>query len=108
MWTEPKRCDGTCPVIQTTGVESVWASAIPVTRLVAPGPEVAITAPTLPEDLACPKAAWIAPAHVLQVHALTYLGIYRSSYTGIIALLDIPIQDLLPHLINNGLQLQHH
>jgi hypothetical protein len=38
----------TCPVIQTIGVESICASAIPVTRFVAPGPEVAIATPTFP------------------------------------------------------------
>ena len=35
--------------MQTIGVESIHASAIAVTRLVAPGPEVAIATPTLPE-----------------------------------------------------------
>ena len=37
-----------CPVIATTGIESMWASAIGVTRLVAPGPDVAMQTPTLP------------------------------------------------------------
>ena len=32
--------------MQTKGVESIWASVMPVTKLVAPGPEVAITTPT--------------------------------------------------------------
>ena len=36
------------PVIATTGIESMWASAIGVTRLVAPGPDVAMQTPTLP------------------------------------------------------------
>ena len=39
---------GTCPVITTTGTESICAPAIPVTRFVAPGPEVAQQTPTLP------------------------------------------------------------
>ena len=39
---------GTCPVIATRGTESIWAEAMPVTRLVAPGPDVAIQTPTLP------------------------------------------------------------
>ena len=39
------------------------AVAIPVTRLVAPGPEVAIHTPTLPVARAYPSAAWEAPAH---------------------------------------------
>ena len=37
-----------CPVIATTGTESMCASASGVTRLVAPGPDVAIITPTLP------------------------------------------------------------
>ena len=40
--------------MQTIGVESICASAIPVTKFVAPGPEVAIATPTLPEVLAYP------------------------------------------------------
>ena len=39
----------TCPVIATMGIESANASASPVIRLVAPGPDVAIHTPTLPE-----------------------------------------------------------
>ena len=42
----------TCPVITTNGSESIIASAIPVTTLVAPGPEVTIQTPGLPETLA--------------------------------------------------------
>ena len=38
----------TCPVMQTRGTESIFASAMPVTRLVAPGPLVAIATPTFP------------------------------------------------------------
>ena len=40
--------DGTCPVIATIGTESICASAIGVTRFVAPGPDVAIQVPTRP------------------------------------------------------------
>ena len=39
----------TCPVMQTSGVESIHASAIGVTRFVAPGPEVAIATPGRPD-----------------------------------------------------------
>ena len=42
----------TCPVIAISGDESIYAFAIPVTKLVAPGPEVAKQTPTLPEALA--------------------------------------------------------
>ena len=45
----PIRCVRTWPVMQTSGVESIQASAIGVTRLVAPGPEVANATPTLPD-----------------------------------------------------------
>ena len=38
------------------GVESICASAKPVTKFVAPGPEVAIATPTRPEILAKPCA----------------------------------------------------
>ncbi|MNN81335.1 hypothetical protein D3C81_1981540 [compost metagenome] len=40
---------GTLPVMQTMGTESIMALAIPVIRLVAPGPDVAMQTPTLPE-----------------------------------------------------------
>ncbi|SLI41092.1 Uncharacterised protein [Mycobacteroides abscessus subsp. abscessus] len=44
----PIRPRPTCPVMATIGTESIWASAIGVTRLVAPGPDVAMHTPTLP------------------------------------------------------------
>ncbi len=45
----PIRLVRTWPVMQTSGVESIHASAIGVTRLVTPGPDVAMATPTLPE-----------------------------------------------------------
>jgi hypothetical protein len=51
----------TCPVIATIGTESMWASASGVTRLVAPGPEVAMHTPTRPVAAAYPCAACPAP-----------------------------------------------
>ena len=42
---------GTWPVIATTGEESAYAVAIPVIRLVAPGPEVAEHTPAFLETL---------------------------------------------------------
>ena len=45
----PMAAEGTWPVMQTTGEESIIAVAMPVTRFVAPGPEVAMATPTLPE-----------------------------------------------------------
>src|SRR5207237_8978829 len=48
----PIRCVGTCPVMHTTGMESISASVNPVTALVAPGPDVTSTHPTLPVERA--------------------------------------------------------
>ena len=48
----PIRWVGTCPVRQTIGTESIKASVSPVTALVAPGPLVTSTTPTLPVDRA--------------------------------------------------------
>ena len=45
----PIKVDRTWPVMQTSGVESIQASAIGVTRFVAPGPDVAIATPGRPE-----------------------------------------------------------
>ncbi len=50
--SEPMRWVGTWPVKQTIGIESISASVRPVTALVAPGPEVTSTTPTLPEERA--------------------------------------------------------
>ena len=44
----PMRWVGTWPVMAISGVESRKASAIGVTRFVAPGPDVAMQTPTLP------------------------------------------------------------
>jgi len=46
--SEPITGLGTCPVIATIGTESMNASDSAVTRLVAPGPLVAMQTPTLP------------------------------------------------------------
>ena len=48
MDSVPIAFETTWPVIATSGTESIIASAIGVTRLVAPGPEVAMQTPTLP------------------------------------------------------------
>jgi hypothetical protein len=58
--SEPSMAAGTCPVMHTRGVESIWAVAIPVTRFVAPGPEVATATPTRPLARAYPSAMWVA------------------------------------------------
>ena len=48
----PMLVENTWPVIAIIGTESMCASAIAVTRLVAPGPEVAIATPTRPDAAA--------------------------------------------------------
>jgi len=62
----PNEGAGTCPVIATRGTESSIASASPVTRFVAPGPEVAMHTPTSPEVLAHPSAANTSPCSCRQ------------------------------------------
>jgi hypothetical protein len=44
----PIEVENTWPVMASSGTESMWASAIAVTKLVAPGPEVAIATPKRP------------------------------------------------------------
>jgi len=46
--SDPMRRLPTCPVMQTIGDESIIAVAMPVTMLVAPGPDVAMATPTRP------------------------------------------------------------
>jgi len=46
--SRPQRSLSTWAVMATSGVESMQAVAIPVTRFVAPGPDVARQTPTLP------------------------------------------------------------
>ena len=41
----PSKPLATCPVMHTIGIESIIASAMPVTRFVAPGPDVAMQTP---------------------------------------------------------------
>ena len=50
--SRPSRLTPTLQVIAIIGMESINAVAIPVTRLVAPGPEVARHTPTFPVALA--------------------------------------------------------
>jgi hypothetical protein len=48
----PIRKVATWPVSTTIGIESISASVMPVTALVAPGPEVTSTTPGLPVERA--------------------------------------------------------
>ena len=49
--SDPNEVRATCPVMAIIGTESARAPMMPVTRLVAPGPEVATHTPTLPLTL---------------------------------------------------------
>ena len=72
----------TLHVIATIGTESMYAVAIPVTRLVAPGPLVAKQTPTFPVLLAYPSAAWDAPCSCeVSTCLISSLCLYNSSYT---------------------------
>ncbi len=55
--SDPIAALGTLPVMATIGTESMLASANGVTRLVAPGPLVAMHTPTRPVAAAYPWAA---------------------------------------------------
>jgi hypothetical protein len=59
--SDPMALVATCPVMARIGTESMCASASPVTRLVAAGPEVTMQTPTRPVACAYPSAMWIAP-----------------------------------------------
>ena len=74
----------TWPVMHTIGTESSMAVAIPVTRFVAPGPDVATQTPTLPEARAYPSAMCAAPCSCRT--STCRMGNFRSaSYAGKIA-----------------------
>src|SRR3712207_3264972 len=73
----------------TIGTESMYASAIGVTRLVAPGPEVAMHTPTLPVACAYPVAACPAPCSWRTRMRRTFES-YSGSYAGRIAPPGIP------------------
>src|SRR5208282_712716 len=74
----------TCPVMQTRGTESIFASAMPVIKFVAPGPLVAIATPTLPVTRANPSAANTAPCSCRVRTCRTSLP-SSASYNGMIA-----------------------
>src|SRR5918997_63622 len=73
---------GTWPVIATTGTESMCASASGVTRLVAPGPDVAMQTPTLPVACAYPVAACPAPCSWRTSTWRTFVESSSGSYAG--------------------------
>ncbi len=80
----PMNAELTWPVMATIGTESMYASARPVTRFVAPGPEVAMQTPTLPVAIAYPSAACAAPCS-WRTRMWRTLESNRGSYAGRIA-----------------------
>src|SRR4051794_28438637 len=66
----------------TTGTESMLASASGVTRLVAPGPDVAMHTPTLPVACAYPVAACPAPCSWRTSTWRTFVESSSGSYAG--------------------------
>ncbi len=66
------------------GEESIYAVAIPVTRFVAPGPDVAKHTPVLQLALAYPSAIWAADCSCLQSICLKSES-HNSSYMGNVA-----------------------
>src|SRR5260370_40090723 len=70
--------------MQTSGTESIFASAMPVTRFVAPGPLVAMATPTFPVTRANPSAANTAPCSCRVRICRTPLP-SSASYNGMIA-----------------------
>ena len=58
----PRRWVATWPQTNTTGTESIHASATAVSRFTAPGPLVASATPGRPVTRAQPSAAWPPPA----------------------------------------------
>ena len=72
----------TWPVIATRGTLSSMASARPVTRLVAPGPDVAMHTPTLPVHLAKPSAAKISPCRPRHVSVIQATNTQAKEWWG--------------------------
>ena len=85
----------TWPVTATIGTESMCASAIGVTRLVAPGPEVAMQTPTRPVAAAYPCAAWPAPCS-WRTRMCRIVESISGSYAGRIAPPGMPKMSVTP------------
>src|SRR4029453_15760487 len=91
----PTIARGTCPVTATSGIESSFASAIPVSRLVAPGPDVPKHTAGRPVARAMPWAMNAAPC---SCRARTWrIELARSaSYIGRLAPPGIPAIVVMP------------
>src|SRR3979411_2648583 len=82
----PIRCVGTCPVMHTSGMESISASVSGVTMLVAPGPDVTSTTTGCPFERARPRR----PQHDAGLS-----GRARIALGGVTGALLVPHQDVL-------------
>src|SRR3954451_12873742 len=79
----------------TIGTESMCASASGVTRLVAPGPDVAMHMPTAPVAAAYPCAAWPAPCSC-RTRMCRIEESMRGSYAGRMAPPGMPKISVVP------------
>ncbi len=70
---------GTWPEKTTIGIESMYAVAMPVTVLVAPGPEVTRQTPVFPDARAYPSAMCTAPCSWRTSICLTFVFWNRTS-----------------------------
>ena len=85
----------TWPVMATSGTESMCASASGVTRLVAPGPDVAMHTPTRPVAAAKPWAAWPAPCS-WRTRMWRMVESISGSYAGRMAPPGMPKMSVVP------------
>src|SRR4051794_12025403 len=85
----------TWPVTATIGTESMCASASGVTRVVAPGPEVAMQTPTRPVAAAYPCAACPAPCSC-RTRMCRIEESIRGSYAGRMAPPGLPKISVVP------------
>ena len=86
-------------MIATIGTESIWASAIGVTKFVAPGPDVAMQTPVRPVACAYPVAACPAPCSC-RTNMWRILLSKIGSYAGRIAPPGIPNMTSTPEASN--------
>ena len=95
----------TWPVMATSGTESMWASARGVTRLVAPGPEVAMQTPTRPVAAAYPWAACPAPCSWRTRMWRMRVESMSGSYAGRMAPPGMPKMSVAPALSSDLIRL---
>ena len=90
----PMSADGTLPVIATIGTESSIAVPMPVTRFVAPGPEVPMHTPTVPGDPGVPvgrvgAALLVADQDVAKLRVVAQDVVQRQDHAARVAEEDV-------------------